>query len=151
MTTFLTLTDFALPTDLRKEFYRPYHYGPYCPEVQQAVSALLKREVLCKAGKGFAVDDNRPSRQEKDSVVDRIGRTTAFIANQGLSGTDDIAMLAKVHLLSRSEREDAKKDPVTYIQSQAKFLGWKELSKEDPEKIQNYLHMANNLDRVLEA
>lgn len=142
---------FALPADLRKEFYRPYHYGPYCPEVQQAVSALLKREILCKSGKGFAVADNRPPQQEKDPVVDRIGRTTAFIAKQGLSGTDDIAMLAKVHLLSRSEREDAKKDPVTYIQSQAKFLGWKELSKEDPEKIQNYLHMANNLDRVLEA
>lgn len=50
-----------------------------------------------------------------------------------------------------SEREDARQDLVAYIQSQAKFLGWKELSGEDPEKIQDYLHMANNLDKVLEA
>jgi len=142
---------FALPAELRKEFYRPYHYGPYCAEVQQAVSALLKREILSRSGKGFSLADNRTLNQETDPVIDRIKVTIDFFYKNSLTGTDDIATLAKAHLLSRSEREDAKQNPVAYIQSQAKFLGWKELSGEDPEKIQAYLHLANNLDKALEV
>jgi uncharacterized protein YwgA len=142
---------FALPPEQRKAYYKPYHFGPYCTEVQQAVSALLKREVLSKSGKGFALSVHRTPNQEIDQVFGRIRATANFLAEQGLAGTDDIATLAKIHLLSRSEREDARQDLVAYIQSQAKFLGWKELSGEDPEKIQNYLHMANNLDKALEA
>lgn len=142
---------FALPVDLRKAFYRPYHYGPYSAEVQQAVSALLKKEVLTQTVKGFSLAENRTLNLEADPVADRIRATADFFLSKGLRGTDDIAMLAKVHLLSRSEREEVKQGPVSYIQSQARFLGWKELSRESSVKIDHYLHMADELDGVLEA
>lgn len=143
---------FALPAELRKEFYQPYHYGPYCSEVQQAVGALLKREMLSNAAdKGFVLTEDRNVDQETDPVIERIRKTVDFLSKESLSATDDIAMLAKVHLLSHSEREEAKQDPVAYIQSQAKFLGWKELSSENPEKIQNYLTMVIGLYNNLEA
>jgi len=143
------LVYFALPDKLRKQFFQPYYYGPYSAEVQQAVSALLKKEVPRKVDIGFSL--TRDLDLEADSVIDRFQRTADFISRIGLSATDDIAMLAKIHLLSHTEREEAKQNPVEYIQCQARFLGWKDLSKEDPDKIQNYLQLANNLDNTLES
>jgi hypothetical protein len=51
-------------------------------------------------------------------MVDQIRKTADFFLKQGLTGTDDVSMLAKVPLLFHSEREEAKQDSVRYIQSQ---------------------------------
>lgn len=138
---------FALPTEQRKMFYHPYYYGPYCEEVQQATSALLKNKILKRDGKGFSVSKKWGDvAADNDQVMEQMRIDAQFLAKHGLFTTDNIAQLAKVHLLSHTKREDAKRDLPAYIQSQARFLGWKELARTNTQDIKEYLDFAKKLE-----
>ena len=84
-------------------------------------------------------------------MIDRIGNVSHFFAERKITGTKDIARLAKVHLLSRSRNSDARKDLSAYVQRQARFLGWSELAKTDREKIEKYIQLSDAIDAELDA
>jgi uncharacterized protein YwgA len=141
---------FALPEDQRKTLYYPYHYGPYCSEVQQSVNALLKNSVLVPSPKnGFTLNTDWEQNREADPVVDRISDVVDFLSANDQKDTPTIANLAKVHLLSKTDREDALSDLPGYIQNQARFLGWHSLTEISRNEIERYLSLAEKLDAKL--
>ena len=142
---------FALPEEQRKRLYQPYHYGPYCGDVQHATIALIKNKLILQENGGFRVARDFSAGENEDPVLDRMRVAADFFAANGFNSTDSIAQLAKVHLLSRSEREDAQKDLIGHIQKQARFLRWKELAKAGADEIQRYIHAAEKLNSQLES
>jgi hypothetical protein len=58
--------------------------------------------------------------------------------------------MAKIRLLSKTEREDVKNDLSGYIKSQARFLGWMGLAEIDKNEIEKYLDLAESLDAALD-
>lgn len=142
---------FALPEEQRKRLYQPYHYGPYCGDVQHATGALIKNKVILQENGGFRVARDPYPDGIEDPVFDRMRVAADFFAENGFKRTDSIAQLAKVHLLSRSDREDAQKNLIGHIQMQARFLGWKELAQAGADEIQQYIDAAEKLNSELEA
>lgn len=141
---------FALPEDQRKTFYYPYHYGPYCSEVQQSVNALLKNSILVPSPKnGFTLKTGWEQNQAEDLVVDRISSVVDFLSAKGQVDTPTIANLAQVHFLSRTDREDALSDLPGYIKNQSRFLGWLGLAEISRNEIENYLSLAEQMDAQL--
>jgi hypothetical protein len=143
---------FALPEDQRKTFYYPYHYGPYSSEVQQSVNALLKNSILVPSPKnGFDLKTDWEQNQPEDPVIDRISVVIDFLSANGQVDTGAIANLAKVHLLSKTDREDALSDLPGYIKNQSRFLGWLGLAETSRNEIEKYLSLAGKMDAELEV
>lgn len=141
---------FALPEGKRNLYYYPYYYGPYSDQVQQAIASTLKNENNSNDIKFLKVKDFKSGKESQfDDVECRIKVTAKFFAENRISQTSDISFLAKVHLLSRSERTEAKENLPEYIKKQAKFLGWKELAIASIEKIKTNIGLANNLEEAL--
>jgi uncharacterized protein YwgA len=141
---------FALPEDQRKTFYYPYHYGPYCSEVQQSVNALLKNSILVpSSGKGLVLKTGWKQNQSDDPVINRISDVVNFLSANGQVDTSTIANLAKIHLLSKTDREDALSDLPWYIKNQSRFLGWLGLAELSRNEIENYLSLAEKMDAKL--
>lgn len=130
---------------------RSWQDGPYCGDVQHATGALIKNKVIMQENGGFRVARNPYPAGNEDPVFDRMRMAADFFAANGFKSTDSIAQLAKVHLLSRSEREDAQKNVVGHIQTQARFLGWKELARADADEIRRYIDAAKKLNSQLES
>lgn len=142
---------FALPEEQRKRLYQPYHYGPYCGDVQHATGALIKNKVIMQENGGFRVARDPYPGGNEDPVFDRMRVSADFFSANGFKSTDSIAQLAKVHLLSRSEREDAQKNLIEHIQKQARFLGWKQLAQANADEIRRYIDAAEKLNSELES
>jgi uncharacterized protein YwgA len=141
---------FALPEEQKKSLYFPYHYGPYCGEVQQVVNALLKNRILKHDSSGLAMEKDLEEMLYDDAVFDRIHEAANFLSSRQVTQTEDIALMAKIRLLSKTEREDVKNDLSGYIKSQARFLGWMGLAEIDKNEIEKYLDLAESLDAALD-
>ena len=140
---------FAMPEKQRSRYYHPYYYGPYSEDVQQTVTSLLKRR---------NVDETDPEREyvrsgrshlDEDPIVRRLNTAATFFEKRGITQTGSISFLAKVHLLSRTKRKEARENLAEYIKKQAKFLGWKELANASLENIQQHIMLANSLEEAL--
>ena len=142
---------FSLPAKQRDKYFHAYHYGPYCGLVQEATASLIGNGILKYQGRRLRVNSKWRVKQVDDLMIDRIGNVSRFFAERKITGTKDIARLAKVHLLSRSRNSDARKDLSAYVQRQARFLGWSELAKTDREKIEKYVQLSDAIDAELDA
>lgn len=142
---------FSLPEEERGSYYYPYRYGPYSGLVQQAIGSLLNMRILDYEGTRLSMKQRWDLPRERDPIIDRLEIASSFLSNRKLTATDQIATLAKIHLLSRTQREDAKRDLPGHIQSQARFLGWRELAGTDRETISTYLGLAQQLENELNS
>lgn len=142
---------FALPDEQRKKLYHPYHYGPYCEDVQHVVGTLVKKRELSQINGGLRFTGESKSHESMDAVVERMKVAADFFVANGFTTTDSIAQLSKVHLLSGSRHEEAKRDVINHICSQAKFLGWKELAGAGVDEIRRCVEAADTLNRSLKA
>lgn len=142
---------FALPETLRKRLYQPYYYGPYCRDVQHTIGTLIKNEGILEGNNGLRVSKDFDLDRDEDPVFERMKIAAEFFAENDFGNTDKIAQLAKVHLLSRSDRKDAQENLVAHIKRQARFLGWKELALAGTDEIQQYIVAAEKLNKKLES
>lgn len=112
---------------------------------------MIKNRVILQENGGFRVERDSCPGANEDPVFDRMQVAADFFAANGFKSTDSLAQLAKVHLLSRSEREDAQKNLIGHIQMQARFLGWKELAQAGLDEIKQYIDAAEKLNSELES
>jgi hypothetical protein len=142
---------FAMRETERNRFYHPYYYGPYSEDVQLTLSSLLKKEGASDLPGLWKAVQKGMRRVADDDIVNRLRLAAAFLQQNNITQTGPVSFLAKVHLLSRTKREDARQHPAEYIKKQARFLGWKELAKAPLEKIQRNIVLANRLEEALAA
>lgn len=110
---------------------------------------MLDNGILKYQGPKLCVKGKLRVKQEGDLIIDRIETVSRFFPAHKMTTTNDISLLAKVHLLSRTNREDAQKDVPAHIQRQARFLGWSGLANTDREKITQYVHLSDALEAKL--
>jgi len=141
---------FAMPAEHRKQYYHPYYYGPYSEDIQKTVVSLLKKEGIHNLEQLGTGDEKGLSLSEdKDDILKALPVTAGFFKQNNITRTNDISFLAKVHLLSRSKREDARNNLAGYIKNQARYLGWEELAEAPIEKIQTNINLADKLEKTL--
>jgi uncharacterized protein YwgA len=151
-TTVQKLIYFALPADTRREFYRPYHYGPYSEAVQGAFSSLLHNDFITRNENGYAMvkgEEHVRSIQGQE-IIRRLNTVADFLADKKLVTTRDVSILAKVHILSQGKDIPSESLP-EFIRSRGKYFGWNELEREslDDAALDTFILMAGQLEVAL--
>jgi uncharacterized protein YwgA len=152
-TTVQKLIYFALPTEMRRQFYRPYHYGPYSESVQGAFSSLLDNKYITRSGNEFVLcngTDHVESMQGEEVIV-RLNAAAAFLAQHSLASTKNVSILAKVHILSQGK--DMKPEELPgFIRSRGMYFGWSEWEEDnlDDKQLEKFICLAHEIDEVLE-
>jgi uncharacterized protein YwgA len=152
-TTVQKLIYFALPTEMRRLFYRPYHYGPYSESVQGAFTSLLDNNFITRNGSEFVLcngEDHLKTMQGEEAIV-RLNAAAAFLAQHRLASTKDVSILAKVHILSQGKDITPEELP-GFIRSRGKYFGWSELEegKLDDKQLERFICLAREIDGVLD-
>lgn len=141
----------SLPSIEKRTYFRAYHYGPFSADVQTVMASLIKRGTLRYEERRLRLMHDLAPETGSDESRRRLHVTAEFLSEHGFTDTDTVSSLAKVDLLSRSKRKDARSDPVGFVKQQAKVLGWNELSRKKRTVITRFMEASRALEMRLSA
>jgi len=97
----------ALAPGEKEAHFQPYRYGPFSKQIHAVLTALIHRGCTCYRERRLSIVEPDSQAPGSDPLYDRLRKTAAFLAERGYTGTADLLALAKVDLLSRTDRDRA--------------------------------------------
>lgn len=143
---------FSLPPQNRQEYYEPYYYGPYSKTVQMIADQLQEKGFVrynpVNSAFEVAKQVELGTLQNAKPLIERLQAVIAFLKENSITSTAQIALLSKVFLFDSGE--DINAALIHAIQEKSRLFNWREVTDAEGEVIGRQVCFARELKTRLE-
>ena len=143
----------AFPDSLRKNYYKPYYYGPFSRNVQSVAESLTSLGLLIYEDNTFSRDSriNPAEFDDEEDLFQRIKSCVSFLSKHDLRFTREIAILSKTVLLLSSYTDKDNPDTVSFLREKATFYDWQDFLELPDGGVKKYIKLATDFESEINA